>query len=278
MPHSAVINCRQPYKTPGQRRGQGKKSKRGAVEKTADDNSRNIRITKPLMLLLLTGLIIFFSVWLIEKGAALFSINHVSIIGEFQNDQAAEIEDALSVHVQGGFFTVDLVSAKAAVMRLAWVKDVSLQRRWPDHLIVSIVEQQAVAYWNDGAKLNDQGEVFENPYSSGPGPLPRLYGPDNRSDEVLQQYQYWARQLRGSEFVIESVSLDRRNSWQLQTTDKVVLILGNKMLESRLQRFIEVYSKVLKGRRERIQSIDLRYSNGFTVSWKTGLQPDIHEG
>lgn len=49
--------------------------------------------------------------------------------------------------------------------------------------------------------------------------------------------------------------------------------LGRKETHLRLMRFVRVYAEVLKPRIEAIDSVDLRYTNGFAVRWHHGYAP-----
>jgi cell division protein FtsQ len=46
------------------------------------------------------------------------------------------------------------------------------------------------------------------------------------------------------------------------------LLLGKGINNERLERFISVYPKLLGEKIAQVDSVDLRYTNGFAVRWK----------
>lgn len=207
--------------------------------------------------------------WMAKQYAASFAVQHVMIQGEFHNRQAHEIETLLMPYVRGDFFTVDLQGGQAAVMELPWVRHAGLRRQWPNRVTVSIEEQVPVARWGRDALLNDAGQVFQHEYIGETAQLPLLTGPGERAAEMLAQYRALDTQLRNGELFMAALSLSQRNTWTLKTKEGVVIELGGEKIEERLQRLLSVWPERLKDRRERIASIDLRYSNGFAIGWKT---------
>ena len=75
--------------------------------------------------------------------------------------------------------------------------------------------------------------------------------------------------------------MDQRRSWMVIVDNGIKLNLGNNdisslnmdkiesMLLERVKRFAYFYEKNLKTYRNKIEQIDMRYTNGFTVQWKT---------
>lgn len=206
--------------------------------------------------------------WLVKRHAQSFAVQAVTIEGEFHNEQAHEIERTLLPHVKGDFFTADLVNARRALLELSWIREVSLKRRWPNRIIVKIEEQVPVAVWNETRFLNDGAGVFTHRYIDQGQLLPRLSGPPGTEREVLAQSVLWSDWLRQAGLHLAGVRLDERRSWILVTRDGITVNLGKEKIEARLQRFLRAFPKYLKSRLTEVSTVDLRYSNGFAVSWK----------
>jgi cell division protein FtsQ len=49
--------------------------------------------------------------------------------------------------------------------------------------------------------------------------------------------------------------------------------LGRRDVDQRLERFFAVAAPVLRDDFERIEYVDLRYTNGFAVGWRDGAAP-----
>lgn len=206
--------------------------------------------------------------WLAKRYAQSFALQAVTIEGEFHNEQAHEIEQALLPYVKGDFFTADLPNARSALLGLSWIRDVSLKRRWPNRIIVTIEEQIPVAIWNETLFLNDGAVVFQHRYIDQVQNLPRLAGPEGSEAEVLSQFMLWHEWLRQTGLHLTGIRMDERRSWMLITKDGITINLGKEKVEARLQRFLRAFPRHLQPRLAGVSAVDLRYSNGFAVSWK----------
>jgi cell division protein FtsQ len=69
--------------------------------------------------------------------------------------------------------------------------------------------------------------------------------------------------------VIKRLVLDERRSWEMQLSNNVIVKLGRENTENRLARFIKVFNLENTLDMKNIESMDLRYPNGFAVRMKT---------
>lgn len=241
----------------------------GARRDQAGRARRSVRRAAPVLtvagVLLLAGA---GGSWALKRYAASFAVQHVVIAGEFHNAQAQAIEQALTPHVKGDFFTVDLAAARRAVSKLEWVRGATLRREWPNRVVVGIEEQVPVARWNDGRFINRHGEVFGEAYGADLERLPVLKGPSGHARDVYLRWLELQQMVSPAGLSVAGLSLDRRGSWMLRTGGGVVLRLGSDALEQRLARLLEVLTSGTAPGLERVEAIDLRYSNGFAVDWK----------
>jgi cell division septal protein FtsQ len=269
-----ALNYLRDYQTPnhGRRSRRNLKVIRGATV-AADEPAGGFKagywLPRFLLVATTVSVMIIAGAWAAKQYAASFSVQHVTIQGEFHNRQAHEIETALMPFVRGDFFTVDLQGGREALEELPWVRYAGLRRQWPNRVIVSIQEQVPVARWGQNALLNDAGQVFQHDYVGDTSHLPLLTGPEARETDVLAQYRMLEQQLKDGGLSIAALFLSERNTWKLRTGDGIDIELGGEQIEARLRRLLSVWSGRLRERVDRIASIDLRYSNGFAVGWKT---------
>src|SRR5690606_17288047 len=80
--------------------------------------------------------------------------------GSFQRVTPLEIEAAVAPELARGFLSIDLRALRRKVQALDWVDEVKIARRWPDTLVVRVVEHQAAARWGERGLLNVRGELF----------------------------------------------------------------------------------------------------------------------
>ncbi len=142
--------------------------------------------------------------------------------------------------------------------------------------------------------------------------LPLLSGPEHRAEVVWQAFRRWSGLFAAHGLSLEQLQLDARGLWRLQlslsalalahgvadadvlgavpatpdstpdatldatpdaTPTPVRLMVTQDYAEARLMRFVDALDERLLAEFAAMRSIDLRYPNGFAVSWKTA-RPD----
>jgi len=194
----------------------------------------------------------------------------IAVEGPFQRVSAVQVEKAVTASVQGGFLSVNLERVRLAVQAIPWVDHASVQRRWPAGLKVVVEEQVAAARWGDSGLLNVRGELFMTDARHVPPELPRLDGPAGSEPEVANRYLAVQGRLVEAGLRLSAVRLDERGAWELDLANGVSVRLGRRQLDERLDRFLEAAVPLVTERATDIQYVDLRYTNGFAVGWKTG--------
>jgi cell division protein FtsQ len=197
-----------------------------------------------------------------------FPLRTVKITSKPHHLEKDELQQALAPYVRGGFFTVDVTGIHDAVEALPWVYRATVRRDWPDRLIISFVEQEPVAHWGKDALLNRHGEVFVPRKLPDKLALPFLSGPEGHERTVLEQYRRCNRTLSPLGLHIARIELNERRAWRIGLDNAVQLELGRVDTALRLQRFVRTFPEVFAGHLDALKSVDLRYSNGFSVYWQ----------
>jgi cell division protein FtsQ len=194
-------------------------------------------------------------------------ISSVKIEGEFKHLNKDQLREQAMPVVDGGFFSVDLVSVRDALIKLPWVEDVSVRRQWPDQLLVRVMEKQPVVFWGKNAVLSSKGELF-SPGQVLSENLPQLDGPEGLHGTMFKELARMQAWLLEAELYIQEMKLDARRSWTLVMQNGIELRLGRNNMYERLQRFASVYRNNFQSETRKIKHIDMRYTNGFAVAWK----------
>jgi cell division protein FtsQ len=197
-----------------------------------------------------------------------FPLRMVKITSKPHHLEKDELQQALAPYVRGGFFTVDVTGIHDAVEALPWVYRATVRRDWPDRLIVSFVEQEPVAHWGKDALLNRHGEIFVPRKLPDKLALPFLSGPEGHEHAVLEQYRRFNQTLSPLGLHIARIELNERRAWRIGLDNAVQLELGRVDTALRLQRFVRTFPEVFAGHLDALKSVDLRYSNGFSVYWQ----------
>ncbi len=211
---------------------------------------------------LLGGLVWTF-VWVLAPDNV--PLKQVQIEGDIRHTGRERIKRALAPALQDGFFGLDLSAVRSAVEDLPWVTRASVRRVWPRRLVVRVHEREALARWGDNAVVSPEGEVFTPEFDSVPSGLAQLSGPEGSASEMVRYYQWMLGRLRDEGLAIERLTLSERQAWTLQVRKGPLLLMGNRELEQRLDRFLSRYADLAS--RGPAQQVDLRYAGGIAVRW-----------
>lgn len=188
------------------------------------------------------------------------SINFLTIAGDITLQQERAVQDAL---LSNELMLSDLDAVKATLEAVQWIYRTDVSYQWPDELVVNIVPQKPIAYWNDTGYINHRGKVFESPMIQA-GHLPQLVGPRDAEQEVMAHYQDLSRQLSKHGFFIERLTLSERGAIRYEDQHGIEVLLGNVDINQRLQRVLKVTGNLDKFRG--VTRIDARYNNGVAVT------------
>lgn len=227
----------------------------------------------PMKILLRFLLVALFSfavvkAWHYVTDPRTLPIRHVKIVGSFAHVERQPLQALLTPYLQAGFLTTDFASLKQCVLGIPWVEAISIERRWPDTIVVHISEQQAVAQWGNDALLAANGQVFKPPVETFPRGLPLLQGKGvEQAPEVWESYKQMAASLAEVHELIMSLDGSDQNSWCLMTSQGTTLLLTKVAAANELNSFVSAYASVFANSGRRPMLVDLRYPNGFAVKW-----------
>ncbi len=207
--------------------------------------------------------------WLLHEEN--LPVRAVRFEGPFQHVTRAELETAVMDLVRGNFLRLDLAAVQARVEQLPWVETASVRRVLPRDIAIRFTEERPVARWGETAYVNVNGEVIHL-QGEGLPVTPRLDGPPGSARAVLERLQSFERLLAPAGLSVERLVLTARRSWRIVLKQGFALVLDRNEPERKLKRFARVYPAALAHVASRIQQVDLRYTNGFAVAWKGGVE------
>ncbi len=200
-------------------------------------------------------------------------ISAISMDGTFQRVSPGQIEKAATPYLESGFMSADLDAIQRAVEILPWVDHARVQRHWPTSVHVTIVEQTPAARWGESGLLNTRGELFVREAAHVPSELPRLSGPPGTESRVAHQYLAAETRVLEAGRRIAALRLDERGAWEIDLDSGVTVRLGRRDVDARLDRFIRTAVPVISHREPDVNYVDMRYSNGFAIGWRTAGTP-----
>jgi cell division protein FtsQ len=218
--------------------------------------------------ILFTAFVAWSVYFLLDPGT--LPIKQVRIEGEFSNLSAGKLHDLVSHSIHGNFFHLDVAAVRNALLVDPWVRDVTVQRIWPDTISVYVTEQVAVARWNETGLLNRAGQYFAPAKNTFPVNLPLLEGPEGTEAIVLEKYFFLGQLLQPRGMSLDVLRLDERRAWWFRLHSGLQVELGRENFEERATRFAKIVTDALGSRIPDAGKIDMRYPNGYAVLWKQG--------
>lgn len=219
-----------------------------------------------LFLLAVIGSLVFTGVrvssWMEDEQRA--PVQVIDFSGYLTHIDVLKLERLIRQEEQGSFFSLDVNKVHELLEAQPWVYRASVRKQWPNKLKIYLVEQEAVAHWNDDLLLNKYGESFAT--DGVVLTLPNLYGPGGSELTALEGFNAMQQLLVASDLSIDTMFLSERFAWNLELSQGLKLNLGRTEFIDRLQRFIDVYPLLQKEQRA-ISYVDLRYDTGLAVGW-----------
>lgn len=197
----------------------------------------------------------------------------IEVEGELHHHSSRLLQEAIGMHVRGGILSTDLHEIQRAVEDLAWVRRASARRIWPDRLRVEVEEHRPIARWGRDGLVTADGIVFRPGDGMIPAGLPLLEGEDHRAPEVAKRYLQWRDQLMLVGHIIQALAVDPRGAWRLELVMGTEINLGTEAVDQRLARYIASAAQLEAAGQPLV--VDLRYSNGFAVTWATNAAPRV---
>ncbi|NJN46334.1 MAG: cell division protein FtsQ/DivIB [Candidatus Competibacteraceae bacterium] len=196
-----------------------------------------------------------------------FPLRHVRLNGELRNLDEADLRALLETQLGQNFFALDIDAIHAAFAANPWIREVRVQRQWPDTLRINFHERSVFGYWGEDEMIDINGQRFRPANIRQTGVWPRLAGPDGHEIQLMNAYREATALLKSVGLQLTRLVQDERRAWWMELANGLELSLGREHFDQRLRRFIDIYPRILAEQIDRIAMVDLRYVNGFAVRW-----------
>ena len=204
------------------------------------------------------------------QGADLLPIKYVRIEGIFQYIAKDEIKKALLKQVMTGFLNADVQAIRRELLDLPWIAQVKVKRVWPDTIEVKVYEQYPVVRWGSIGLLNEQGDLFIPDNLARFEKLPLLLGPKGTEKKLMAVMKNLQTSLVEKTLELLEFNVNERRAWTLRLSNGLELKLGQKEPLQKFNRFLTTLPILGEKQIMAMERVDLRYPNGYAVTWKQG--------
>ncbi len=206
-----------------------------------------------------------------------FPVLNVDVGGTLDYTDRDALRERVEQHTGLGFYGLDVDDIQASIATMPWVAQAHIRRMWPGRLLVEVEEHEPAARYNDNALISKRLVVFQPPqllkdnaqyleWQKNFASLPKLSGAEGRHEAVLDDYRLYSNLLAPFGAQISALHEDKRRSQTLELTNNITVRLGYEAHELRLQRFLDVYERLVTPLDGQAARFDMRYSNGFAMS------------
>ena len=253
---------------------------------SSDVSGWEVLLGRSLLALLL---ILFVADWLLQPDK--FQIEEIVVHGESGDLGGERVKNVVQNALNGNFFSISLERLESEVEQLPWVLSASFRRQWPSTIIINVVEAELVARWGTDKWLSFAGEpvLLQANDKSGHSELVQLNGHEDQIDVVWEAFQLWSEKFASIGLSLDELSLSSTGllefgispgalglqsdlynpDGQMAGTDSnVTMIVELENSGMRVRRFLDALDQQFLARFLEMESVDLRYPNGFTISWR----------
>lgn len=210
-----------------------------------------------------------FEVYKIISRSNFMPITAFELEGTVKYTEMGDIKASLQTLPKMGFFNANIDMVKSRLEELKWVKDAKVSRSWPDKIKVEIHEYQPIAIWNGTYFISPEGELIEmSGQEEFVEDMKQLYGPEGDHTLVMNTYNKIESTLSQNNMHLVRLKLNERRSIELFLDEDVLVIVGRDDVDTRMNRLIDYYRILQESTNGTLHTIDLRYTNGFSVSNK----------
>ncbi len=206
-----------------------------------------------------------------------FPVTNVDVQGTLDYTDRTVLRQHVERHTQQGFYGMSVDAIRTDVESMPWVSRAHVRRVWPARLMVTVEEHEPAARFNDDMLVSKSLEIFKPAQLQKDNPdyrqwqrsfsnLPRLAGAQGRHEIVLDAFRNYELALAPFNVKVKALLEDERRSQTLELANDITVSIGYESHELRLQRFIDVYERLVVPLNGQPARFDMRYSNGFALS------------
>lgn len=196
-----------------------------------------------------------------------WEVTNIELEAEFKRVNSEQIRVVVADYPERSFFKIKADVIRDNLKNIPWVQKVTVNKKWPNTIMIRLIEHKAVAVWNNNQLLNEKGEIFDVDSINDLTALPQINGKDNHSVTIWDSYVRYSDIVRKTGYDISSTVVSNRGGWNIFLSNGLNIKLGSKKIDAKLVRLVETWTKLLILNEKLPLYIDLRYTNGYAIMW-----------
>jgi cell division protein FtsQ len=85
---------------------------------------------------------------------------------------------------------------------------------------------------------------------------------------ALREFYHLQARFESVDERLVTLRVDSRGALDIELINGLQIKLGRDAIDHKIDRLVNIYQQQILPRREQIERLDMRYSNGFAVAWK----------
>lgn len=164
-----------------------------------------------------------------------FRIERIVVTGDMRHISRAQLEYTAKYKLHGTFFTLNLNRVEQVFNQIPWVKNVVVERDFPDGINIKITENVALARWNDNSFISSDGHIFTGDDTSNSDKLPIIYAENKQAEDVIKLYNSLTPVLSGHNVALDKLYYVGAGLTKLYLSDNLQVVVCGTEVSKRLK-------------------------------------------
>jgi len=213
---------------------------------------------------------IYLNIKNIDDRNIYFPIKNISIESIIININKDDVFEKSKNYLDSkSFFNFKINILKKEIEKVSWVKSADIRRVYPGEIKIYIEEHIPIAIWNNESYMNNIGDIFfiNNIKKN----LPILISNQSGNKIMFEYFSLLLKYISDENFDIKIKKIEENDIRSLSAylSSGIIVKFGSKDIRGKILTFIKVYKTLNTSDLEKIRYIDMRYSNGFSIGWKS---------
>ncbi len=192
-----------------------------------------------------------------------FKVEHIIIEGNLQSSTAVQFADIAQHRLHGTLFTLDIDGLQQEFRKIQWVKNVTVERKFPNTVKINIEEYQAFARFGDMGLLSVDGVIFNG--ADDDSNLPIFDADRDQLGELFGDYKILQPFLRQHNINLVSLTLIDGGIIKVGFSNNLsIVICGNNLMAGIT--LLGQYWERLYALNPNLSYVNLCYRNAMAIS------------